>query len=92
MHRLLWDLRYENATTFPGMILWGATTTGPAVPPGRYTVRLNVDGREQTRTMTVRRNPMFADVSDADLRAQATLALMMSHARMDFMRTPPPRC
>jgi len=75
VHRLLWDLRYESATTFPGMILWGATTSGPAVPPGRYTVRLNVDGREQTRVMRVVRNPMFTDVTDADLRAQAALAL-----------------
>ncbi|HJQ20916.1 MAG TPA: glycosyl hydrolase, partial [Gemmatimonadaceae bacterium] len=75
VHRLLWDLRYESATTFPGMILWGATTMGPAVPPGRYTVRLDVDGRAQSKTMRVVRNPMFTDVSDADLRAQAALAL-----------------
>jgi hypothetical protein len=74
-HRLLWDLSYESAKTFPGMILWGATTSGPAVPPGRYTVRLNVDGREQSKAMRVLRNPMFADVTDADLRAQAALAV-----------------
>jgi photosystem II stability/assembly factor-like uncharacterized protein len=75
VHRVLWDLRYESATTFPGMILWGATTTGPAVPPGRYTVRLNMDGLEGSKTMRVVRNPMFNDVTDADLRAQSSLAL-----------------
>jgi hypothetical protein len=74
VQRLAWDLRTDNAVTFPGMILWGASTAGPAVPPGRYTVRLNADGRTQTKAVTVRRNPRFADVSDADLRAQYALA------------------
>ncbi|MEX2284167.1 MAG: glycosyl hydrolase [Gemmatimonadota bacterium] len=74
INRLAWDLRTDNAVTFPGMILWGSSTAGPHVPPGRYTVRLNADGRTQTKAVTVRRNPRFADVSDADLRAQYALA------------------
>jgi ATP-dependent helicase YprA (DUF1998 family) len=51
------------------MILWGASTSGPAVPPGRYTVRLVADGQTQTTAVTVERNPLLA-VTDADLRAQ----------------------
>ncbi len=65
-----WDLRTEGFTTFPGMILWGARTTGPAVPPGRYTVRLTTDGSAQTVPLTVERNPWITDVTDADLVAQ----------------------
>jgi hypothetical protein len=57
------------------MVLWGASTAGPAAPPGRYTVRLTVDGREQTKPIVVRRNPLFKDVTDADLRAQFALAI-----------------
>src|SRR5438477_11923891 len=64
VNRLTWDLRYAPATSFPGMILWGANTAGPAAPPGRYTVRLTVDGREQTKPLVVRRNPTFIDVTD----------------------------
>jgi hypothetical protein len=75
LQRVNWDGRYTGASTFPGMILWGATTVGPAAPPGRYTVRLNVDGAETTQFFRVRRNPLFADVSDADLRAQFALAI-----------------
>jgi hypothetical protein len=75
VNRLVWDLRYASATTFPGMVLWGASTAGPAAPPGRYTVRLTVDGREQTKPIVVRRNPLFKDVTDADLRAQFALAI-----------------
>jgi photosystem II stability/assembly factor-like uncharacterized protein len=65
-----WDLRTEGFATFPGMILWGARARGPAVPPGRYTVRLVADGRTLTAPVVVKRNPWSTDVSDADLRAQ----------------------
>ena len=75
VNRLVWDLRYAPATSFPGMILWGASVLGPQAPPSRYTVRLTVDGREQTRPVVVKRNPMFTDVTDADLRAQFALAI-----------------
>jgi len=75
VNRVTWDLRYAPATSFPGMILWGANTAGPAAPPGRYTVRFTVDGREQTKPLVVRRNPTFTDVTDADLRAQFALAI-----------------
>ncbi len=75
MNRFTWDLNYASATTFPGMILWGATTAGPAAPPGTYRVRLTVDGKSQLQPVTVRRNPLHTDVTDADLQAQFDLAI-----------------
>ncbi|MGQ0647940.1 MAG: VPS10 domain-containing protein [Gemmatimonadaceae bacterium] len=72
LNRITWDLRSQSAVSFPGMILWGAGTNGPAVPPGRYTVRLTADGRAYTAPVVVKRNPWIADVTDADLRAQYT--------------------
>ena len=75
MNRLNWDMRYEGVTSFPGMILWGASTQGPVAPPGTYQVRLTVDGKSQTQKFKVKRNPMITDVSDADLRAQFALAI-----------------
>jgi hypothetical protein len=56
------------------MILWGAGTQGPAVPPGRYTARLVADGLTLTAPISVKRNPLLTDVSDADLRAQYAFA------------------
>jgi photosystem II stability/assembly factor-like uncharacterized protein len=70
LNQISWDLRAEPFTTFEGMIFWGARASGPAVPPGRYTVRLTADGRTATAPLTVRRNPWITDVTDADLRAQ----------------------
>lgn len=70
LNRLTWDLRTEPYTTFPGMILWGARSRAPAVPPGEYTVRLTADGQSATAPLVVRRNPWITGVSDADLQAQ----------------------
>ncbi|MFZ9899059.1 MAG: WD40/YVTN/BNR-like repeat-containing protein [Gemmatimonadaceae bacterium] len=77
MQRLEWDLRTTPITSFPGMILWGAGTAGPAVPPGRYTVRLLADGQALTAPLTVVRNPLLPEVTDADLHAQYQFGRMV---------------
>jgi photosystem II stability/assembly factor-like uncharacterized protein len=45
MNRFVWDLHYEDAKRFPGMILWAGSTRGPMIIPGTYTVKLTVDGK-----------------------------------------------
>ena len=55
------------------MVLWGATTNGPAALPGAYQVRLTVDGRAMTQPLTIRKHPRRT-ISDADLLEQFTLA------------------
>jgi len=75
LQTISWNLRYPSATGFPGMILWGASLNGPAAAPGTYQVRLTADGRTQTKPFEVRRHPLHADVTDADLRAQFNLAI-----------------
>ena len=70
LQRITWDLRAKSVASFPGMILWGAGTNGPTLPPGHYTARLTVDAKAVTAPITIVRNPRFTDVSDADLRAQ----------------------
>ena len=74
LQRINWDLRAQGITGFPGMILWGAGTSGPAVPPGRYTARLIADGTTLTSPLVVARNPRLTDITDADLRAQFAFA------------------
>jgi hypothetical protein len=59
------------------MILWGAGLAGPAVPPGRYTVRLVADGQAMTAPLTVQRNPFLPEVTDADLQAQYQFGKMV---------------
>src|SRR6185503_9189477 len=57
-----WNLQYPGATTFEGMILWGASTSGPLAVPGTYRVRLTVDGRQLEQPLTVIKHPLYKDV------------------------------
>ncbi|MBI1763889.1 MAG: glycosyl hydrolase [Acidobacteria bacterium] len=57
LNRFAWDLRYPDATTFPGMILWAGNTSGPRAVPGNYQVKLTVDGKTLTETFEVRKDP-----------------------------------
>ena len=74
LNRVNWGLTYPAATTFPGMVLWGASTNGPAALPGTYQVRLTVDGRSQTQPLVIRRHPLRS-ATEADLKEQFDLAL-----------------
>src|SRR5947199_364995 len=71
-----WNLDYAEAVTFPCMVLWSATTSGPAALPGSYEVRLTVDGQSQAQPLVVHRHP-FRTVSDADLQEQFDVALQI---------------
>jgi photosystem II stability/assembly factor-like uncharacterized protein len=77
-HRVFWDLRYPGATVFPGMILRSAQPQlGPLAPPGRFTVRLLVDGRSETRDLVVSKDPRLATVTQADLDEQLALTMQV---------------
>jgi photosystem II stability/assembly factor-like uncharacterized protein len=74
LNRVTWNLSYPGPVTFPGMVLWGATTAGPAALPGSYEVRLTVDGVAQTQPLRIRKHPLRA-LSDADLKEQFDLGM-----------------
>ena len=73
VQRFTWDLQSQPVVSFPGMVLWGATTNGPTVLPGTYQARLTVDGRTLTQPFAVKKHP-WRSVSDADLQEQFDLA------------------
>lgn len=76
LNRAIWSVEYPGPTSFPGMVLWGATTSGPAAPPGSYQVRLTVDGRSQTQPLVVKRHPQRG-ATDEDLQEQFKLAMQI---------------
>jgi len=78
MNRFMWDMRYPNAVDFPGMIMWAASTRGPAAPPGRYQVRVAAGGVTKTQDFQIKRNAAVPNVTDADLQAQFALAMLIS--------------
>jgi len=78
LQRLSWDLRYDRAVDFPGLIMWDATTRGPIAPPGSYQVRVTANGQRATQPFAIRREPhVLADVTDADLQKEFDLAMQI---------------
>ncbi len=76
MNRFVWDMRYPDATTFPHMILWAGNTRGPVAIPGSYTVRLTVDGKTQTQTFNILRDPRLKTTPE-QYSSQLALALQI---------------
>ena len=76
LNRFEWDLRYPDATKFPGMILWAGGVRGPAVVPGIYQIRLTVDGKTQSEKFEVRKDPRLTTTPE-QFAAQLELSLQM---------------
>ncbi len=76
LNRFVWDLRYADATRFPGMILWAASVRGPQVVPGTYTVEVSADGHTEKQTVVVKTDPRIASTPE-DYRKQLDLALQI---------------
>ena len=73
VNTFVWNMRYPDAASFPGMILWAASVTGPLVPPGAYKVRMTVAGKPiATEAFNVLPDP----------RVKATLAEWQEQSRL----------
>ncbi len=82
-NRINWNLRYDNPNAFshnydinanPGET--PASPEGPLVAPGVYTVKLTVDGKVMTQTVTVKNDPRSpASASDVKRQAEMQAAL-----------------
>jgi len=58
INRVRWDLRYEGAKRLPqAKIDSGSPDDGPMVPPGRYTLKLTVNGQTLTSVGEVLADP-----------------------------------
>ena len=74
LNRFVWDMRYLDATRFPGMILWAGETRGPRIVPGNYQVRLSVDGQTLIQEFEVKSDPRLPTTT-ADYAKQLDLSL-----------------
>ncbi|HSK62739.1 MAG TPA: hypothetical protein VK893_02825, partial [Pyrinomonadaceae bacterium] len=74
LNRFVWDLRYSEATRFPGMIMWAGNVSGPKVAPGRYKVKLTVDGKPLTQNFEIKADPRLT-TTPADYAKQLEFGL-----------------
>jgi len=57
MNRFNWNMLYEDAKRFDGLIMWASTTRGPMALPGSYKVRLTVGGQAQEQSFELLQDP-----------------------------------
>ena len=74
LNRFVWDLRYPDATRFPGLIMWAGSTSGPRIVPGTYQVKLTVDGESMVQSFEVKKDPRL-ETTQADFAKQLDLLL-----------------
>ena len=78
LNRFVWDLRYAGATHVPEYYLWEYKdgSRGPLALPGKYQVRLMVDGKTQTAAFEVTVDSRV-NVSHEDLQKQFDLLVQV---------------
>lgn len=81
LQRFVWDLKYAPPPSFghgfPISAIYRDTPrypVGPEVPPGIYTVKLTVNGKAETQTLTVKMDPRVMTTAAA-LSQQFSLSL-----------------
>jgi photosystem II stability/assembly factor-like uncharacterized protein len=74
LNRFVWDLRYTDATGFPGLLMWDGSLRGPVANPGEYKVELLVGGKTYSGNFTVVKDPR-APTTPEDFDKQLTFAL-----------------
>jgi photosystem II stability/assembly factor-like uncharacterized protein len=72
LNRFVWDLRYDEARRFPGLIMWAGDTRGPRAVPGSYQVKLTIGDKSYTQSFEVMKDPRL-DTAAADFQKQFDL-------------------
>jgi len=74
MNTFNWNMRYPDASSFQGMILWAAGVQGPMAPPGAYSVRLTVNGKPiGTEAFRLIPDPRSKGITTSDYAEQFAL-------------------
>jgi photosystem II stability/assembly factor-like uncharacterized protein len=78
LNRFIWDTRYEGTSRVPRYYLfeYKEGAYGPFALPGKYQVRLTVDGKSQTAPMELKLDPRVK-VEQADLQKQFDLGMQI---------------
>ncbi len=69
LNRFVWNMRYPDATRVPGAVLWAGVTAGPVAVPGKYQVRLTVDGEAMTQSWEWKKDPRL-ETTQAEFEEQ----------------------
>ncbi len=68
-NRFGWDMRYPGYKTFPGMVFYGSPNNGPKAVPGKYKVRLTVNGNTSEQEFEILKDPRIKTTQE-ELQSQ----------------------
>ena len=68
-NRFVWDMRYPDAVSFKGIVLYASSTRGPKAVPGKYKAKLTVGEESMTQEFEILKDPRV-ETSIDDLQAQ----------------------
>jgi photosystem II stability/assembly factor-like uncharacterized protein len=72
LNRFVWDMRYAGPPSVSAASFWLSSIEGPVALPGRYEVRVTVDGRSETQPFEIIPDPRL-HVTQAQLQQQFDL-------------------
>ncbi len=91
-HRFIWDLHYtplNEPASYPIAAVYGNTApqpTSPWVMPGNYTIKLTVNGKVYTQSLTVKMDPRI-QTSPKDLQLQQDLSIICYEGKKQTSET-----
>ena len=65
----VWNMRYDDAKGFDGLIMWAASLRGPIASPGKYYVKLTVNEKSEEQSFNILKDPR-SNSTDEDLKEQ----------------------
>ena len=74
MNRFVWNMRYPDAKKVPGAVMWGGRHIGPKAVPGEYKVKMTANGKSQTQTFTILKDPRI-NTTQSDFQEQFDLLM-----------------
>ena len=80
LNEFTWDMRFQGASSFEGMIIWsGRPQRGPLAPLGSYKIRLSVGEFSETQEFSIKMNPNLKGITAEDLQMQFDLSIKIKN-------------
>ncbi|MAD59330.1 MAG: glycosyl hydrolase [Flammeovirgaceae bacterium] len=82
----IWDMRYNDAKGFDGLIMWAASLRGPIASPGKYHVKLIVNDESEEQSFNILKDPR-SNSTEGDLEEQFNFLLSIRDKVSDIHQT-----
>ena len=76
MNRFVWNMRYPDAESFDGVIMWAGGVGGPRALPGTYKAKLTINGKAMETNFDLLKDPRTTGTA-ADIKEQFDFLIMV---------------